>query len=86
MQVFHIWPLVTERGGRRYLESLFAEAVSEAQLKQALPFAWMFANGWLAPGSSEAPGPVSRGEAEGRLGAGPSASGSYLWVQCRSGG
>lgn len=37
MQVFHIWPLVTLRGGRRYLQSLVAEVVSEAQLGQALP-------------------------------------------------
>lgn len=38
MQVFHIWPLVTERGGSCSLESQFAEAVSVAQLRQALPF------------------------------------------------
>lgn len=67
-------------------EPLFAEVVSEAQLKQALPFAWMFANRWLAPGSSEAPGPVSRERVEERLGAGPSASRSCSWVQRRSGG
>ena len=61
MQVFHIWPLVTERGGRPYLESLTAEVVSEAQLKQALPFASMFANRWPAPGCSEDPSPVRGG-------------------------
>lgn len=86
MQVFHIWPLVTERGGRRYLEPLFAEAVSEAQLEQALPLPWMFANRWLVPGGGQAPGPVSGEGAEGRLGAGPAASGSYSWVQRRSRG
>lgn len=53
MQVFRIWPLVTERGGRCSPEPLVAEAVSAAQLEQALPAASMFAGRWLAPGAGK---------------------------------
>lgn len=66
MQVFHIWPLVTERSGRRYLESLFAKVVSEAQLKQALPFAWMFAKPLAGPQQQRSPPqPRERGRCGG---------------------
>lgn len=61
MQVFHIWQLVTPCGERLYLQSLVAEAVSEAWQRQALPLASMFAG----PGSSKAPSLVSREDAGG---------------------